>query len=208
MQDISSKILTTAGNLFLKYGIKSISMDDIARELSISKKTIYHFFKDKNEIVCITTKMFLDHQKEKFDNINMESDNAIERLYKATIYAREIFEKMNRSILFDIKKYYKDAWELYLDHEKNVMYHSMVTTLEDGIKEGLFRSDIDVRILATLRSEEIKVAFDGDVFPDDDFNFQEVQYQILEHFFYGIMTEEGYTLLNNYKKNLVTNDNI
>ena len=208
MQNISTKILETAGHLFLKYGVKSISMDDIAHELSISKKTIYQFFKDKNEIVCITSKQFLEHQKEKFDAINLDSSNAVQRLYKATLHAREIFEKMNPSILFDIKKYYKDAWQLYLDYEKDVMYQSMVTTLEDGIKEGVFRADIDVKILATLRSEEIKLAFDRDVFPDDIFNFQEVQYQLLEHFFYGIVTEEGYAILSNYKKNLVTNDQI
>ena len=208
MQDIASTIIETAGHLFLKYGIRSISMDDIAHELSISKKTIYHCFKDKNEIVCITSKRFLDSQKLKFDNIEKESDNAIQRLYKTTLHAREIFEKMNPSILFDIKKYYKDAWKLYLDYERNVMYESMIRTLEEGIEEGLFRSDIDVRILATLRSEEVKLAFDRDIFPDDSFNFQDVQFQLLEHFFYGIVTEEGYALLIKYKKNIVTNEQI
>jgi AcrR family transcriptional regulator len=206
MQDISLNILETAGRLFRKYGIKSISMDDIARELSISKKTIYQFFKDKNEIVSITTRMFLNLQKEKFDKIQMESENAIEQLYKATLGAREIFEKINPYIMFDIRKYYKDAWELYLDHEKNVMYQSLVTTLENGIREGLFRSDLDIGILATLRLEEIKLAFDQDVFPEDVFNFREVQFQFLDHFFYGIVTVEGYALLNKYKENYVTND--
>jgi len=208
MQDISTKILETAGSLFLKYGVKSISMDDIARELAISKKTIYHFFKDKNEIVYLISKLFLNEQKEKLDKIQNESENAIEQLYRATLHAREIFETINPSILFDIKKYYQSTWELYLDYEKNVMFDSLIITLEDGIKEGLFRSDIDVQILATLRMEEIKLAFDRDVFPDNVFNFGEVQYQILDHFFYGIMTEKGYALLNNYKRNYVTNDQI
>jgi AcrR family transcriptional regulator len=204
MQDISVKILETASTLFLKYGVKSISMDDIARELAISKKTIYHFFKDKNEIVYLISKQFLHEQKEKFDKIHNESENAIEELYKGTLHARDIFETINPSILFDIKKYYKEAWELYLDHEKNVMYNSLMNTLEEGIRQGLFRSDINIQILATLRIEEVKLAFDRDVFSDDVFNFREVQYQILDHFFYGIMTEKGYALLNNYKKNYVT----
>jgi TetR/AcrR family transcriptional regulator, cholesterol catabolism regulator len=206
MQDISAKIIETAGYLFRKYGVKSISMDDIARELSISKKTIYQFFKDKNEIVCLTTSKYLSHQKEKFDKIQQESDNAIEKLHKATLFAREIFEKINPYILYDIKKYYKDAWELYLDHEKNVMYESLISTLREGIREGLFRPDINVEVLATLRMEEVKLAFDRDIFPEEEFNFQEVQYQILDHFFYGIITEVGYALLNKYKKIAVTND--
>ena len=69
MENISEKILETAGSLFLKYGVKSISMDDIARELSISKKTIYHFFKDKNEIVFLISERFLQEQKDKFDRL-------------------------------------------------------------------------------------------------------------------------------------------
>lgn len=208
MQDVASQIIETASHLFLKYGVKSISMDDISRQLSISKKTIYQYFKDKNEIVYLISKRFLNEQKDKFDTIDRESENAIEKLYKGTLHARVIFEKINPYILFDIKKYYKDAWELYLDHERNVMYFSLIKTLEEGIREGLFRPDINVQILATLRIEEIKLAFDRDVFPDETFNFGEVQSQILEHFFYGIVTEEGYALLNKYKKTYVTNDQI
>jgi AcrR family transcriptional regulator len=208
MEDISDKILETAGSLFLKYGVKSISMDDIARELSISKKTIYHFFKDKNEIVYLISERFLQEQEDKFDKVQNESQDPIELLYGGTLHAREIFEKINPYVLFDIRKYYRDAWRLYLDFEKNVMYRSLISTLEEGIKKGLFRADIDVHILGTLRMEEIKIAFDKDVFPDESFNFKEVQYQILDHFFYGIMTEKGNALLNKYKENYVTNDQI
>ena len=208
MEDISIKILETAGRLFLKYGVRSISMDDIARELAISKKTIYHFFKDKDEVVCLIAKRFFKEQKEEFDKIMMEADNAIERLYWATLKARELFAKINPYILFDIKKYYEDAWALYLDYEKNVMFEGTISILEEGIEEGLFRPDINVKILATLRVEEVKLAFDQMIFPDDEFNVREVQMQMLEHFFYGIVTEKGYALLNEYKKNAVTNDQI
>jgi AcrR family transcriptional regulator len=208
MENISEKILETAGSLFLKYGVKSISMDDIARELSISKKTIYHFFKDKNEMVYLISERFLQEQKDKFDRIQEESKDPIELLYGGTLHAREIFEKINPYILFDIRKYYKDAWRLYLDFEKNIMFGSLIVTLQEGVEKGLFRADIDVQILATLRMEEIKLAFDKDVFPSETFNFKEVQYQILDHFFYGIMTEKGYALLNKYKENYVTHDQI
>ena len=208
MENISEKILETAGNLFLKYGVKSISMDDIARELSISKKTIYNFFKDKNEIVYLISERFLQEQKDKFDLIQEESKDPIELLYGGTLHAREIFEKINPYVLFDIRKYYRDAWRLYLDFEKNVMFGSLILTLEEGIEKGLFRAELDVQILATLRMEEIKLAFDKDVFPSESFNFKEVQYQILDHFFYGIMTEKGYALLNKYKENYVTDDQI
>jgi AcrR family transcriptional regulator len=208
MENISEKILETSGSLFLKYGVKSISMDDIARELSISKKTIYQFFKDKNEIVYLISERFLQEQKDKFDRIQEESKDPIELLYGGTLHAREIFEKINPYVLFDIRKYYRDAWRLYLDFEKKVMFGSLVLTLEEGIEKGLFRAEIDVQILATLRMEEIKLAFDKDIFPDESFNFKEVQYQILDHFFYGIMTEKGYALLNHYKENYVTDDQI
>jgi len=208
MEDIATKILETAERLFLRYGIRNISMDDISGELGISKKTIYQFFNDKNEIVCLIAKRFFKEKKEEFDKIYVEGENSIERLYMSTLKAREIFSKINPHILFDIKKYYEGAWALYLDYEKSVMFEGTISILEDGIKEGLFRPDINVKILATLRVEEVKLAFDQLIFSDDEFNFREVQMQILEHFFYGIVTEKGYAMLNEYKKNAVTNDQI
>ena len=90
MQDISQKIIESAGKLFLQYGFKSITMDDIAKDLSISKKTIYQVFREKNEIVCILAGQFLDEQKEKVVIIEKESKNVIERLYKGALLAREV----------------------------------------------------------------------------------------------------------------------
>lgn len=203
MQDISQKIIDSAGKLFLQYGFKSITMDDIARDLSISKKTIYQVFREKNEIVCILAGQFLDEQKEKVEIIEKESKNVIERLYKGALLAREVFDRIHPHFLYELKKFYGEAWEIYLEYKKEVLFNSMIDNLKEGIKEGYFREDIDVEVMASLHLEEVQLVFDITVFPNQKFDFRKVQLQLFDHFVYGIVTEKGYSLYKSYKKNIV-----
>lgn len=200
-EDISQRILDTSAHLFLKYGIKSITMDDISRELSMSKKTVYQFFKDKNEIVCRVAAEYLEYEKHKFEAIHEESGNAIERLFGYSQCIRELFDRMNPVVLYDLKKYYAEAWKMYLNYKRDIFYKSIINTLILGIRQGYFRNDIDVDILATLRLEETQLSFDEDIFPSNRFDFRKVQFQLFDHFVYGIVTEKGYTTLKNRFKN-------
>lgn len=201
MEETSDNIIQEASTLFMKYGIKSVTMDDISRSLGISKKTLYQYFHDKNEIVNRVAKAHLENERRNFEEIQINAENAIDKLYRHSRFLRKSFEKMNPVVLFDLKKYYKDAWQLFLAYKKNIFSKSMIETLKEGIEQGYFRESIDPEILITLRMEILELVADGSIFPHDQYDFKEVQVQIFDHFIHGILTDKGHRLLNTYIKN-------
>jgi len=200
--EIREHILATAYQLFKTYGIRSVTMDDLSKELSMSKKTIYQHFKDKDEIVFITTQMAMEHEKECINTIQQQSKNSIDELIMLTKFMREHIGNINPSALFDIKKYYREAWQLYLKFKEEVFTEGVKTSLKRGIAEGYFRENINPDILAVFRVEMLQLTFDDAIFPRSKFDFREVQMQIFEHFIYGILTPKG---LKAFEQQIVVN---
>jgi len=197
MEDIAEKIIESAEGLFLKYGIKSVTMDDIAKDLAISKKTIYQFFKDKTEIVVKVAQSHMEREKQQIEEVHSRSANIIEELIMMTRCMKENHMKTNPSVFVDLRKYYKKGWQVYLEYKNKVFYKSILSSLKRGIKEGVFRPDINVEILATMRLELIQLSFNDEIFPREKFDFTEVHQQLSEHFIYGILTVKGKELLEN-----------
>ncbi len=137
MEEIQTKekILKGAEGLFTKYGIRSISMDDIARHLSVSKKTLYQHFADKDELVTMAVQTHMEEQKKVYDDITNESENAIEELYKISGCLRQHTEDSNPSLLFDIQKFHPKAWNVWVDYKNNFIRCSVARNLEHGIKK-------------------------------------------------------------------------
>ncbi len=197
--EIKQKILKGAESLFMRYGVRSISMDDIARHLSVSKKTLYQHFEDKEDIVTITCQSHIEGVSKEFDEIRDNSKNAIDELAKISSCMKHTTEEMNPSLLFDLQKYHPKAWSVWLDHKNNFIRESVVRNLKQGIEEGYFRPEIDYDVIATMRLELVQLAFDDQVFPPTRFKLGAVQSQIFDHFVYGIVTEKGRKLYQKYK---------
>ena len=185
--------------MFLRYGIRSVSMDDIARELTISKKTIYQHFDDKDDLVNQVTVLVLADKQAEFDKIGEEADNAIAELSQMSKCIRKEFTELNPSLLYDTQKYHPQAWELFIKHEKDVIEKSVIRNLEQGVAQGYYRPEIDVAVLARLRVQQIHMSFDRKLFPQKEFDFTEVQMQMFGHFVHGLLTEEGLTLYKQYQ---------
>ena len=101
--------------------------------------------------------------------------------------------------MFDVQKYHPRAWDLFIEHEKEVIEKSVVKNLAAGIKQGFFRPNIDVRVLARLRGQQIHMSFNKKIFPTKEFDFTEVQMQMFDHFVHGLLTEEGAALYCEYQ---------
>ena len=195
MENLESKdkIIAKSDELFRLYGIKSVTMDEIAREVGMSKKTIYLYFKDKDELVCETTRYILECDRKEFEEIQSQADNAIEELFLISKCLRRNFENLNPSILFDLKRYHPKAWEIFLAFKETFFKESLRNSLRQGISEGHFRAEIDVEILTILRMEQVQMSFDPRIFPRNQFDFKEVQMQFFDHFVNGIFTDKGRT---------------
>ena len=205
---IKDKIITESLGLFMNYGLRSVTMDDIAKHLGISKKTIYLHFKDKEEIIMQSTSMYFDSEHKKMDEIEKMADNAVEHLYKLTFWLRERIKNTNTNALYDMKKYYKKAWEKYKDYKHNVIYNSVINNLKRGIKEGLFRDDINPEVLSQLRIGQIELSFNKEIFPEDKFTLVEIHEQLFEHFTYGILSKKGLDLFETYKQKNNINETV
>jgi len=194
------KILQGALELFLKYGVRSVSMDDIARHLSISKKTIYQYFVDKDDIVSQATSNHMLHTKTSFDALTGVSKNALDELMRIQMFMRKNMQDMNPSLLFDLKKYHSKAWGAWMEHKNRDIRESVVRNLKQGMEEGLYRNNLNPEILATLRIESIQWLYDGQIVPNEKFKMVDIQTQMLDHFMYGLLTEKGRKLYEKYKQ--------
>ena len=202
-EEVKAQIIDTSVKLFLKSGIKRVTMDDIAHEMGISKKTIYLHFKDKEEIITTATQIYMERECEVMKAIRKNATNAVEHLFNLSKMLRESISNMNVSVLKDMKRYYKKAWAIYQKFERDVFYKEIEASLKDGIKEGYFRKEINVGILSSLRLTEIQMSFDNEYFDHNNFTLYDIQHQLLEHFTYGILSDKGLELFNTYKKQLI-----
>lgn len=199
-QDTKDKILEGTEALFMKYGIRSVSMDDIARHLAVSKKTLYQHFADKDELVLKVSQVYLRKSTERFNSIASESKNAIEELNRISVCVKHDMEKLNQSMLFDLQKYHPKAWSLWTEHKLKYITEEVCRNLTKGIEEGYFRPELDKRIMGVTRTVLIEAAFNDEIFSRDQFDFVTVQLQLFELFVYGICTEKGKKLYQKYKE--------
>jgi len=195
----TERIIAGGEELFLKAGIKSVTMDDIAKHLGMSKKTIYQFFSDKNELVVALVKKKLQEDENQMCDIIKQSGNVIEKMINMMKCSEEIFSRINPIVIHDLQKYHAEAWKQFQDFKSGVLMHTLEELLIEGKNQGYIRPDIDVKIIARMRVLQVEQGFNTTVFPVAEFNIWKVQQQFLEHFNYGICTMKGYKLLNQYK---------
>lgn len=198
--ELKGKIIEAAGYLFTRYGVRSVTMDDIARELSVSKKTIYQHFKDKDEIVTAATEAHMQMERNEFDEIFRTATNAINELAMISKCMRKHVLELNPSLLYDLQKYHRKAWEGYLSFKDEFIKNHIMRNLERGVQEGYYREEINPEILAIFRMEQIQLAFDDKIFPRKNYDFKTIQMQMFDHFVYGIVTQKGKELFEEQLK--------
>lgn len=194
------RILTEADELVCKYGVKRITMDDIARHLGISKKTIYLHFKDKNELIQVLMQSMLERQRLVMDSGTAGAKNAIEEVFFVVTLLQEMLSKMNPMMFYDLQKYHPQVWSLFTNFRYEYMKDCLLKNLTRGINEGLFRKDLDLEIIALLRLEQVDMIFNHTVYPAGKFMLSEVMTKITEHYLYGLCTMKGHKLINDYKQ--------
>lgn len=197
--ETKQRILNAAFELFFRYGIKSVTMDDIAKHLSISKKTIYQFFRDKDEIVHTLMLEKLEEDKKEFTAISQASQNVVEEVFGFMRHMSTILGRINPNIFYDLQKYHPRTWELFHSFRNDFSLKQVEEALLRGIRDGLVRPDVDVKTLAVLRTEEIDMGFNPKIFPPDKFKMLDVQLALTEHFLYGVCTLKGHKLINKFK---------
>lgn len=198
--ETKERILLKAHELFNQYGIRSVSMDDIAAQAGTSKKTVYQYYADKEELVCAVFTSIMEQNKSSCSQDRQQSDNALHEVFLAFDRVQEMFASMNPSILFDMEKYHPETFSRFKAYKNGYLFGMIKANLERGIGEGLYRPEIDVETLTRFRIHSIMLAFNPEVFPNNRTRLVQIEMQLLEHFLYGLATTKGDRLIQKYKK--------
>lgn len=199
------QILKGSQELFFRYGIKGITMDDVAKHLAMSKRTIYEKFPNKDAIVELLMKQHLDRHLEDLKKFRQSSANAIEEVFMTLQPIKELFQAMNPRLMFELKKFHPETWQQFQKFKRKALKDTLVANMKRGIKEDLYRADIDIEVLAILRLEEVEIASNDEIYPPSEYNVVRVQVAMLEHFLFGIASAKGHSLAEKYKKQLHIN---
>ena len=204
--DLKKYIIEESDKLFCQYGFKSITMDDIAKHLGMSKKTIYQNFADKNELVDILIADKLGNQSCKMNDCAKNAKNAIHEIFLTIADIKELMGALNPNLFYDLQKYHPKAWLKFRNFKEKNLLITIHNNLKRGIEEGLYRSEINVDILSQLRLDHSSIVFqEHDHYTMNKYNIAQVIIEITEHFLYGISNEKGLALIATYKKELQNN---
>lgn len=197
------RIRQKADELFMRYGLRSVSMDDIANSLGISKKTIYQFFADKNELVDAVLEETLSDNKQNCDKNRSDSSNAVEEIFLSIDIVEQIFRNMHPSVIYDMQKYHPQAFSRFLKHKNDYLYNIISKNLERGIKEELYRPEIDIEILSRFRVESILMIFNPEFYLSQKHNLAEVEQKLIEHYLFGIASLKGHKVILKFQQDRI-----
>lgn len=185
--------------MFRTYGIRAVTMDMLASQLGISKRTIYEVFSDKEELLKGVLKWMVEKQHDVMTSVLNESENTIEAIFRMLDLMMDHFQKMSPAFQMDMKR-------LHIDLKKNPgelvdlpYFSNNSDILIRGIREGVFRDDIDVEITSKCLLEVARVTNDRNVFPPDYFENKDVIRSFYINYLRGISTQKGLDLINYYE---------
>jgi len=193
--EISERIISEASHLFMKYGIRSITMDEIASHMGISKRTIYENFKDKEKLLWSCISCNQDIQREHKKQIIANSSNVLDAIFNIMF---DISAKMNQihpSFLTDLRKYHFALWQEKIVHFQEDHIRDLGNMLLKGIEDGMFRDDINIEIISKMLNIQLQEMSNENIFPSEQFSRSEVFMNIVVNFTRGIATPKGIKII-------------
>jgi AcrR family transcriptional regulator len=198
--ETKKRILDKSTEQFMRYGIRSVSMDDIAAQLGISKKTIYQYFADKEELVDAVMQEEEERTHSDCSYCREKAADAVQEMILAMHQITEQFSQMNPVILYDLEKFHPKVFLRFLRLKNEYLYGIIKENLIRGIEEGYYRPELNVDMISIFRIESIMIPFNLTVFPPGKYNLAGVTREIMIHFLFGISTPKGYKLIQQYLK--------
>ena len=193
--DELTKILEASEALFHKYGVRSVTMADIARDLGMSKKTLYVHVENKRDLVRQILQRHIQEDKRACVAIVDSAENALEAILKMSVYAQKHMNDMNPSLLFDLKKYHRPVWELLDNFHRKEMLQMVINNLQEGVQEGLYRADLNVELIARIHVSLMLILSDVDFFPAYQFPPSIRHGEFTKYHINAIVSDKGRTLL-------------
>lgn len=188
--------------MFFEFGIRNLNMDDISRNLGISKKTLYQYFKSKEDL--IEKLLYYDEMKWDIEmsKLRINEMNAIEILLQVSLKVFDEIERFNPKLKFELKKYYEPQFQQFLIRKQNHIFGQISKNMEKGIKEGLYRSDVNIELVASLYLRNLVMMHNTDYFLVEKTSFNEIFKVMFENHIRAISTPEGIAYLEKRKSEI------
>ncbi|MEN0003486.1 MAG: TetR/AcrR family transcriptional regulator [Bacteroidota bacterium] len=194
--EVKQQLIQTAHALFMRYGIKSVSMDDIARELGISKKTIYQYVDNKTDLIEQIFRSEIEDDKCMMELIKTQANDAIEEIVKIARFAIKKLRQLSPTTVYDLQKYYLNTWKAMEALHQRHMYQLMRENIELGIRQGVYRQGINPDIIAKLYVAKTSLVADEELFPLGQYNLEELFKEYILYHMHGVASEKGLKILN------------
>lgn len=199
MNSVAESISDRSELLFLRYGIKSISMDDICKDLGISKKTLYQHVGNKNELVKMVLFSTMEAQKAKVSDLKSKAKDPIEELLLFAKSVIEMLVQMSPTTMYDLRKYYRELWAEIDAERRQMIYEDISANLVEGKGQKIYREDIDIDLIASLYVRMSTFMFDQKAIDAPRSRKIELYYEFVKYHIRGIATQSGHDLLNQYE---------
>lgn len=197
METIKERIIAHSAELFVKKGCKTITMDDIATSMGISKRTIYENFADKKELLAACLGYFFENQNLRIKSVLKSSDNIIDAMYKQMENNYKIMAQVKFDFFGEIRKYYPKVYEDTVKTFKQQALQNSIDVLQKGQQDGVIKSDINAQVVAIIMHEVMGMILLSDVF--DIYNVSKMELLLAGYVITrGAATTKGIKLIDNY----------
>lgn len=195
MEKQEQEILVQAESLFLRFGVKSVTMDDLAREMGISKKTLYQFVENKADLINKVIRKHVEDEAACVRQLSTKAHNAIEEMLEVGKFAIQQLRRTSPTVVYDLKKYYRKSWELLESFHGKHVYETIRRNIQKGMEEGLYRPDLDPDIIARLYVGKTHLLVDETIFPLREYSREVLFNEFISYHLRGIVSESGARLL-------------
>jgi len=197
---VKQQILEKAEGLFLRLGIRSVTMEELSRELGISKKTLYQFVDNKADLINQIILNSTENEKRCIAQFREKSKDAIEEMLAIAEFVLETLRKISPAAIYDLQKYYRESWNAMETMHKKYIYATIRENLERGIEQGIYRADLNPDIIAKLYVGKTSFITDEEVFPLQDYRRDELYEEFINYHIHGIASPKGLELLEQHLK--------
>jgi AcrR family transcriptional regulator len=190
-EEVRNKIISTAEVLFLKFGFKRVTMDDISNELGMSKKTIYQFFSDKNNLVSETVLRHISLEKNACDCILQQQENPVAFMLAITDTFGDLKKQINPSVLYDLKKYFKESWDILNEYRVEFIFNQILQNLKEGRDKGFYHANFDEVLIARFYIHLVDFMINPENYALEKFDFKTIHSEMMKYHLRAICTEKG-----------------
>lgn len=191
MEDKKRDIINNSSDLFMRFGVRAVTMDDLAKHLGVSKKTFYKYFKDKNDLVLHILNAKIEEDKKVCEACIVQSENAIDELIMISKFVSEMFKGVHSSVFYDLRKYHRGAWDVIHQHKNGFVKEQIRNNIERGLNENLYRKNINKDIVSTVYIASMDSVFDGVTYADTQLHLSEILLELIRFQIRGMVNENG-----------------